>query len=96
MNWDPSMLQATDLALWRVVLSWSIALPLVFSFFLFYVISAEVAMTWTETTMRDGVEKAGPVKKFFLEVFVAPMLAITFLVLLWFFLIGAVSQRRST
>ena len=94
MNWDPNMLQPSDLAMWRIILGWSIGLPLVFAFFMFYVISAEVAIAWTESAMRESIKEARPIKKFFLEIFVGPVLAITSLILLWMFVLGATGDRR--
>lgn len=97
MNWDPNMLQPSNLAMWRIILGWSIGLPLIFAFFMFYVFSAEVAIAWTESAMRESLKEAGSIKKFFLEIFVGPVLAIVFLILLWMFIfrtLGAMGDRR--
>ncbi len=94
MNWDPNMLQPSDLAMWRIVLGWLIGLPLAFAFFMFYAVSAEVAIAWTESAMRESIKEAGTIKKLFLEILVGPVLAITFLILLWVFILGAMGDRR--
>ncbi|KKR37675.1 MAG: hypothetical protein UT69_C0003G0011 [Candidatus Yanofskybacteria bacterium GW2011_GWE1_40_10] len=98
MNWDPSLLTPSHLALWQIALAWAIQLPLTFLFFLMLTTSGIMSIDMTEAMLKEEVAAARPIKRFFLTVFVGPTLAVIGSALLFLFMTaaicGAASNRR--
>lgn len=94
MNFDPSIMPP-DVVLWRSLLTMAVSLPLVFLCFMLLVVTGIMAIGMTEGVMRDEIEKAGPIKGFFLEVFVAPTLALVCQYMLCMFIVGVACGAAS-
>lgn len=96
MNWDPSLIMPSDLALWQIIIAWLVYLPLSFLLFMLLVITGIISIDMTEFALKQEYETAGPIKRFFLSIFVGPMLAIINQVLLCMFLIAAITTGGRT
>ena len=96
MNWDPSLLATSDLALWQVVIAQVVYLPLSFLLCMILIFSGVASIEMTEATLKQEYETAGLIKRFFLSAFVGPILAIITQVLLCMFLVAAIASGGRT
>jgi len=98
MNWDPSLLTSSHLAIWQIALAWVIQLPLAFLFFLMLTVSGIMSIDMTEAMLKEEIRTARAYKRFFLTFIVGPTLAVIGSAVLCFFmtavLCGAATNQQ--
>ena len=95
MNWDPSLLTPSHLAIWQIVLAWAIQLPVAFLFFLMLATSGIMSIDMTEAMLNEETRTARPLKRLLLTVIVGPSLAVIGSVLLFLFMTAAIGAAAT-